>query len=731
MRNIIYLKRTFIALFVLIAAFSSCRKETEGPISDVSKDIEANSSITELISKYSSSMPNGGILTINDGIIIKGIVTSSDSTGNHYKSIFIQDDNGAIIVKINTTGTYLDYPIGTEIGVKVMGLEMDNYADMIQIGSSYDDNGTLKLGGIDPDKLSDYIIKGKEKSTPTPFVLDLANIPSDISSKLGYWTEVKSVMFSDEDKDKTYANAVDKKTENRTLTDANGNTIIVRTSGYASFADEQLPLKQGSIKAILSSFNGTLQLILNTPEDINFTEDRFKDPNAGEPASGSGTLTDPYNLTAAKENQGATGEFWVKGFIVGSLVDFNYEFNNTTSATTNMMIGANSDETNQDKVLTVQLPSGFIRESLNLVNNSDNYKKEIWLKGTLESYFSVPGIKSVTSYSWDGINEEVDNTPTTGVIGAGTPILGSDLTNTSIDFNTYNELQSEAIWTKGTGNAYVNAYNKDDSKSWLISQNMVDFDAVSNSALVVDEKVSYFTTLEDVKALYSTDYSGSGDPTTATWTEFTYDNSINGDRTGGDLTAIYNGISGSAYIAFKYTGLTSAGNVCSWDISSVQVLDKTTISPDAGMPTTIQNGDFEGTWTDDNTPDGWEKAESITKESTIVHGGSFSAKQVGGTKDLAQTIAAEAGATYEVTFWYYIESGDGTDGRLWSFFKDATGTSIGDIKDVNDYLQGANGQWHEYKADYTAPANTAQIYFELRTYGSAVVYYDDISITKK
>jgi hypothetical protein len=48
------------------------------------------------------------------------------------------------------------------------------------------------------------------------------------------------------------------------------------------------------------------------------------------------------------------------------------------------------------------LPSGGIRDALNLANNKDHYKKEVILTGNLEKYFGVAGLKSVTAYEFTG-----------------------------------------------------------------------------------------------------------------------------------------------------------------------------------------------------------------------------------------------------------------------------------------------------------------------------------------
>ncbi|WP_179021705.1 T9SS type A sorting domain-containing protein [Winogradskyella forsetii] len=147
----------------------------------------------------------------------------------------------------------------------------------------------------------------------------------------------------------------------------------------------------------------------------------------------------------------------------------------------------------------------------------------------------------------------------------------------------------------------------------------------------------------------------------------------------------------------------------------------------------LLNGNFE-TWTDANTPESWTKIENIDQESTDVHGGSFSAKHTAdGTKDLGQTITGiMPGNSYTISIWYKVESGDETDARIWSYWKDAADGNITDNADElrgpnNSYFDNNGNQWTEYSVTVTAPATAAGFYFEVRSYGSAVVYWDDFS----
>ena len=72
------------------------------------------------------------------------------------------------------------------------------------------------------------------------------------------------------------------------------------------------------------------------------------------------------------------------------------------------MISDNADESNIENCLIVQLPTGDIRSALNLVNNPGNYKKQVKITGSVEKYFQVAGLKSVTAYELTGVTGIID-----------------------------------------------------------------------------------------------------------------------------------------------------------------------------------------------------------------------------------------------------------------------------------------------------------------------------------
>lgn len=151
----------------------------------------------------------------------------------------------------------------------------------------------------------------------------------------------------------------------------------------------------------------------------------------------------------------------------------------------------------------------------------------------------------------------------------------------------------------------------------------------------------------------------------------------------------------------------------------------------------LTNGDFEN-WDTPTTPTSWTLVENIAQETTSIHGGTYSAKHTGGTKKLAQTILGIIpGKTYTISLWY-LASGDGTDARIWSYWRSGGDATTNNITDAatdgalrgpnNSYFDNNSGAWTQYTTNVVAPATTDRLYFELRTYSGGIVYWDDMSV---
>lgn len=119
----------------------------------------------------------------------------------------------------------------------------------------------------------------------------------------------------------------------------------------------------------------------------------------GESNNGGTTSTSAMSVSQAMSAAG-TSDVWVRGYIVGGdLTNTSGSFTGPFEARTNLILGPKSTTTNRASCLSVQLPTGEIRDKLNLVDNPQILGQKVCLKGDLvDSYFGLAGIKNISEY---------------------------------------------------------------------------------------------------------------------------------------------------------------------------------------------------------------------------------------------------------------------------------------------------------------------------------------------
>lgn len=111
---------------------------------------------------------------------------------------------------------------------------------------------------------------------------------------------------------------------------------------------------------------------------------------------------DAYSVPEARNHPGETG-VWVYGYVVGC---FNSSGANPSTEQpfkkgTNIALAARSSVTDKNSCLSIELPSGPIRDALNLMDNPSNLGKAVFLKGDIvQAYYGIPGLKNLTEYDW-------------------------------------------------------------------------------------------------------------------------------------------------------------------------------------------------------------------------------------------------------------------------------------------------------------------------------------------
>lgn len=334
--------------------------------------------------------------------IIHGRVISSDATGNIYKSLVIQDETAAIALSVNQGSTYNEYRLGQEVVLNVTGLYVGEFNGLQQIGWLGDYNGEpqvtfmawseflshSELNGF-PDYNVQYVSQTDEWPSANPYcvVTSFSQLPAsgeDFRNMCSQLVRFNNVHFAEGGKE-TYAPY--QESVNRTLVDASGATLTVRTSGYSNFYNQIIPEGTGTVDGILSYYGDGWQLLLRSTEDVHINDKGQKD--------------DPYTVAEAQELCGSGLNGWVTAYIVGSVaagvetVSSNADiiFGADADLPNNIVIAASPTETNWENCMVVALPQGSaFREKVNLVDNPDVLGLPILVNGTLSTLYGMPAL---------------------------------------------------------------------------------------------------------------------------------------------------------------------------------------------------------------------------------------------------------------------------------------------------------------------------------------------------
>lgn len=205
---------------------------------------------------------------------VGGYVVSNDEAGNFFEEIILQNraDQGSagIRVMIDVNPLFGRYQFGQLIYVKLVELHF---------GVS---NGVLTLGvGEELEKIpsfseEDYIARSPQIEEIVPTEISFNDFDDSLEN---VFVRLSNVQFNRNlvlgGNSSTFAgDPNDEFDGERSLEscDVTGASIILSTSTFADFKSLPLPSGQGSISGIFTRnfFGDTFNLVINTPEDINF-----------------------------------------------------------------------------------------------------------------------------------------------------------------------------------------------------------------------------------------------------------------------------------------------------------------------------------------------------------------------------------------------------------------------------------------------------------------------------
>ena len=181
---------SLIAL-LLLAGLSSCIKEKldSPPAGGTDPNIAVNYSIGQLKASY-----RGASFQIVHDYVIAAVVVANDSSGNLYKQLAIEDSTGGIMLMMDASGLYNNYPVGRRLFIKLNGLYLGQKKGLLQLGSYLNSDGSV--GGLLSSNAVNYIFPGKWGVQVAPIVTTIAQVNANYNGLQSELIELDNVEFA-------------------------------------------------------------------------------------------------------------------------------------------------------------------------------------------------------------------------------------------------------------------------------------------------------------------------------------------------------------------------------------------------------------------------------------------------------------------------------------------------------------------------------------------------------
>ena len=513
----------FLLLAMVGLMFTACKKEyPEPPIQDL--PIGTVYTIDQILAMESGTV-------FNEDASVYGIVTADEQSGNLYKAAFMQD---------RATGAALELHLNAVSGVRI-GDSIRVYLKDVTY-SLY--NNLPQLTDFEADG---HIIILANNKPIEPTLTTIANI--NAGQHLAGLVRLENVRFTEQNtfaEPSTYGN--------RTLADPTdySQTVIVRTSNYANFANDSLPQGTGNLTAIAAVYGNTWQLYIRSAKELEF-EGYVPGGDADLPyyqdfASSFGTYT-TYDVLGPQSWEIDYNTAKMTGYVNNTnnenddwLISRKFSLENVSSASmTITYIARYFANVNED--ITVWVSSDYTSGDPTSQSVHWDSVSVVWTEGTNWTDFisttldlsNFVGQKVCVAVRYKSNNVKAGTIEVQSILiqeGSGPtppgPGTGGEVQTMPYcqdfanDFGTYMayDIMGDQKWeidystAKMTGYVGGSYYANED---WLISS-PVAITGVTDAKMTMSYIGRYFNNInEEVTIWASTDYTWGDSPTRASW----------------------------------------------------------------------------------------------------------------------------------------------------------------------------------------------------------------------
>lgn len=356
-----------------------------------------------------SELINGqqGELGINEDIV-EAYVVSNDAAGNFYKSIYVQDSptnpTAGLQILTDEYDLFTKYPVGSKVYIKLNTLYFGQSYGVMSLGYFYDGY----VGRISEGELGNYLVNSGEMSSVTPLSVELTETGEVVIAQTSdpapqaVLMQFENMQLNMSELGSAYAYFHGVESVNRTIYSCDTeSTIIMRNSGYSSFANDEFPQAKGSLTAILSQYLGTNQLIIRDTNDVDFSEDRC-DPEMLDCglANAQGTtnlFSDDFELLPP--NSPISGNGWTNFIEAGTE---GWEAFSSTGANSSLGVSARIGSYQSGDASTV---AWLITPAIDF----DAQEGETLVFKTSNSFSDGSNLELVYSTDWDGTTGNISD----------------------------------------------------------------------------------------------------------------------------------------------------------------------------------------------------------------------------------------------------------------------------------------------------------------------------------
>lgn len=174
----------------------------------------------------------------------------------------------------------------------------------------------------------------------------------------------------------------------------NGKDEILFTRNLQSRSILEISVSAAGTQGNQSSEN--IRVAVDTTR--NWTSESYVIGGGDGSGKGDG-VGNALTVSQALDSIGEEG-VWVSGYVVGGdLTQASASFEGPFSSRTNIVLGPRSSTDDRGSCLAVSLPSGNIRDALNLVDNPHLLGRKVCIKGNIvEAYYGIPGLKELVDF---------------------------------------------------------------------------------------------------------------------------------------------------------------------------------------------------------------------------------------------------------------------------------------------------------------------------------------------